>query len=476
MEGGDLLVEVLGQDVHLLLVLAGLALVPELELGNALVGEGAGHHERGMAGSAAQVEETALSQDDDAMAVGELPAVDLGLDLDALDAGVRLEASHVDLVIEVTNVANDGVVLHLGHHVNHDDVLVTGGGDEDVPGGEDVLNGAHLVAVHAGLEGADGVDLGHDGAGTSSLHGHGGTLADVTEATDPGGLASNHHVGTTHDTVGERVTAAVHVVELGLGDGVVHVDGREQQGAGGGHLVQALNTGGGLLRHTNNVGGHLGPLLGVLGDGVTDDSENQLVLEVVGGGGVGQGLVGGVLSLVLDALVDEEGGVTTVVDDHVAARETHPVQGLLSAPPVLLQGLALPGEHGGGVASDGRSGVILGGEDVARAPADLSAELHEGLDQHSGLDGHVEGASDVAVLQGLGGAELGHAGHETGHLNLGHLDLEATEVSLSDVLDLVLIAGGSLVDGVSNGRGHLYRLYGWRWLVCGNIVGKLSQL
>eukprot|EP00976_Prorocentrum_cordatum_P091091 1188382-Prorocentrum_minimum.AAC.4 len=302
VKGSDLLVEVLGQDIHLLLVLAGLALVPELELGNALVGEGAGHHERGMAGGAAQVEETALSQDDDAMAVGELPAVDLGLDVDALDAGVRLEASHVDLVIEVTDVANNGVVLHLGHHVNHDDVLVTGGGDEDIRGGENVLNGRHLVAVHARLEGADGVNLGHDGAGTSSLHGHGGTLADVTEATDPGGLAGNHHVGTTHDTVGERVAAAVHVVELGLGDGVVHVDGREQQGAGSGHLVQALHTGGGLLRHTNNVGGHLGPALGVLGDGVTDDSENQLVLEVVRGRGVGQGLVGRVLSLVLDTL------------------------------------------------------------------------------------------------------------------------------------------------------------------------------
>ena len=43
MEGGDLLVEVLGQHVDLVLVSAAGPLVPELELGNDLVGEGARH-------------------------------------------------------------------------------------------------------------------------------------------------------------------------------------------------------------------------------------------------------------------------------------------------------------------------------------------------------------------------------------------------------------------------------------------------
>ena len=41
----------------------------------------------------------------------------------ALDAGPSVEASHVDLVIEVTNVSDNGVVLHLGHVGGHDDVL-----------------------------------------------------------------------------------------------------------------------------------------------------------------------------------------------------------------------------------------------------------------------------------------------------------------------------------------------------------------
>ena len=142
--------------------------------------------------------------------------------------------------------------------------------------------------------------------------------------------------------------------------------------------------------------------------------------------------------------MDEESSVTTVVDNHVAAdNAVIPVEGLLSAPPVLVEGLTLPGEHSGGVAGAGGSGVILGGEDVARAPADGGAESGEGLDQHSGLDGHVKGASDVAVGKGLGGAELSAAGHETGHLDLSELDLQATDIETQDAVtqDQALIIG-----------------------------------
>ena len=45
-----------------------------------------------------------------------------------------LEARHVDLVVEMTDVADDRVVLHLLHVFGRDDVEVPGSGDEDVEG------------------------------------------------------------------------------------------------------------------------------------------------------------------------------------------------------------------------------------------------------------------------------------------------------------------------------------------------------
>lgn len=53
------------------------------------------------------------------------------------------DACHVDLIVKVTNVADNGIVLHLGQVVRHDDVLVAGGGDEDVHVLQDVLQGRH---------------------------------------------------------------------------------------------------------------------------------------------------------------------------------------------------------------------------------------------------------------------------------------------------------------------------------------------
>ena len=88
------------------------------------VGERVGHDERRVAGGAAEVEQAALGEDDDAVAVGEDVLVALRLDVHA--RGGLLELLHLDLVVEVADVADDGVVLHLGHVLARDDVLVAG--------------------------------------------------------------------------------------------------------------------------------------------------------------------------------------------------------------------------------------------------------------------------------------------------------------------------------------------------------------
>lgn len=64
----------------------------------------------------------------------------------------------------------------------------------------------------------------------------------------------------------------------------------------------------------------------------------------------------------------------------------------------------------------------------------------------------MEGAGDAGALEGLGGPEFSAAGNEAGHFYLGELDLEATEVGLGHVLDLVLAAAAAFLDGESHWR------------------------
>ena len=358
VEEGDLLVEDLGEDIDTDVELAGLAeldvLVAKLfvgglvqhDLGKDLVGERAGHDEGRVAGGASQVDETTLSEEDDVAAVLHEVAVDLGL-----DAGDRLvvllQPGNVDFDVEVTDVADDGVIGHLLEVLASQDVTATSGGDEDLTLGSSLLHGGNLEARDGSLESVDGIDLSNDNAGTHGVESLSATLTDITETGDNGDLASNHDIGGTLDTVDKRLTAAVKVVELGLGDGVVDVDGGDEETLALEHAVEVVDTSGGLLRDTVAVLEHLRVLL-----------------------------------------VDESSKVTTVVEDQVQGLvilESNKL--LLEAPLVLLLGLALPGEDGDTGRGDGSSGVVLGGEDVAGGPGDLGAEGCEGLDKNGGLDG-----------------------------------------------------------------------------------------
>ena len=388
-----------------------------------------------MAGGAPEVEQAARGEHDDAVPVRENETVHLRLDVLALDARPALNAREVDLVIEVTDVTHDGVVLHLAHVVGGDDVEVAGGGDIDVRLRERILHGAHLEPLHAGLKRADRVALRDEHASARALHGLGGPLPDITVPADHDGLAADHHVGGAHDAVREGVAAAVHVVKLGLGHAVVHVDGREEELVLLGHLDEAVHAGGGLLGNTLHGRGHAAPLGGVLLDGALDDGEHALELRVGGGRRVGQGAVLGKLLLPLLTLVDEKGGVTAVVDNQVRTVGTRPGEHFLGAVPVLLKGLALPREHGGGACLGDRSGgVVLGREDVAGAPSDGGAHLGEGLDEDRGLDGHVEGPGDVDPRERLRRAVLRAAVHEARHLVLGEVELLAAELGQAHVL------------------------------------------
>ena len=78
-------------------------------------------------------------------------------------------------------------------------------------------------------------------------------FANITKASDNCNLASKHDIGSTLNTVHERLAAAVVVVKLGLGHGVVDVDGRNLELAITEHLVEMMDTGGRLFRQTANT-------------------------------------------------------------------------------------------------------------------------------------------------------------------------------------------------------------------------------
>ena len=142
----------------------------------------------------------------------------MGLDVGPDDSWPFLEGIVFNLVIEVSDVTDDGVVFHLGHVAGFDDVLVTGGGNEDVHLIDDVIDGNDFVAFHASLKGADGVNFSDVDSGTGSAHGLTASFSDITITEDEDLLTGDHDIGGSVDTIDEGVLASVNVVELGLGN------------------------------------------------------------------------------------------------------------------------------------------------------------------------------------------------------------------------------------------------------------------
>eukprot|EP00438_Fugacium_kawagutii_P032365 Skav234868 [mRNA] locus=scaffold840:300324:301127:+ [translate_table: standard] len=85
-----------------------------------------------MAGGAAKVDQSARGQDNHTVAVREHKSIHLGFDVLNLDAREVLQVLHGDLIVEMSNVAHNGVIFHLLHVIQSDDLEVASGTGEDV--------------------------------------------------------------------------------------------------------------------------------------------------------------------------------------------------------------------------------------------------------------------------------------------------------------------------------------------------------
>lgn len=203
MKRSDLLVKLLWQDVDLaVLELVVIAVIPKFDLGKNLVGERAAHHETGVTSGAAEVKKAARREQDDTVTVWEFKAINLVLDVHLLDAGVVLETLSINFVVEVTDVANDGIVLHLGHVLYHDDIFVAGGSHKDVCCLDYGAEALHFETLHARLERADGIAFGDYDARAICLHGLGTSLADISVSADYDLFACKHDISGAHETIG----------------------------------------------------------------------------------------------------------------------------------------------------------------------------------------------------------------------------------------------------------------------------------
>ena len=276
----------------------------------------------------------------------------------------------MDLVVEVADVTDDGLVLHFRHVLDGDDIHVARCCDVDIAAAQRLFDGGDFVTFHRGLESVDRIDLGDDDAGALAAEGLRAAFSDVAVSADDGDFAGDHDVDRAIDAVDERMAAAVEVVELRFGDRVVHVERGNQQLAQLLEFVEAMHAGSRLF-------GDAAPFLHDLveNEGISAVDLLEEILDdflLVASAWRVHPIVS---FFELIAFVEQERHVAAVIDDELRAFAFAIQDRLPCAIPVFLERLALPGEDRHAGFRDGRGGVILRREDVATRPAHRGAEL-----------------------------------------------------------------------------------------------------
>ena len=146
------------------------------------------------------------------------------------------------------------------------------------------------------------------------------------------------------------------------------------------------------------------------------------------------------IALGLHAQMDEQRGVAAIVEDHVRraawlAVGQRPLEDAVRVVPVFLERLTLVREYRRTARRNCCRGVVLRRIDVARRPADIGAQRLQRLDEHRGLNRHVQRAGDARAAQRLLRREFLANRHEAGHLGLGDGDFLAPPVGEAQVGD-----------------------------------------
>ena len=149
--------------------------------------------------------------------------------------------------------------------------------------------------------------------------------------------------------------------------------------------------------------------------------------------------------------MQEQRGVTTIVENHVWPVAIRPSHHLLGRPPVLLEGFTLPGEHrhtigffDGAVRANSYRcrRMVLRGKDVAACPAHLGTKFDECFNQHCSLNGHVQRPRDSRTFQWFRSAVLFAKCTQAGHFVFGKMDFFAAKWRQRNIGDAIILALG----------------------------------
>ena len=288
------------------------------------------------------------------MTIWECVLVHLRLNIGFLHAFSLVERVDLNLVVEVADVGDDRLIFHSLHVIERDHIDVAARTDVNVAAAKRFFDSRHFIAFHCRLQRIDRIDLGDDDARALTAQRLRAAFTNVAITANDGDLSRKHHIERAIQSVDQRMPAAVEVIELRFGDGIVHVDCRNEQPVLLMHLVESMDTGCGFFRDTAPILYDLVPAIGILLMNLKEQILDDLFFSICR---FRLGPIAAFFKLI--ALVNQQRGVAAIVDHQLWTFTFRVRNSAIGASPVVFQRFTFPGENRDAAFSDRCCGMIL---------------------------------------------------------------------------------------------------------------------
>src|SRR5690606_1339241 len=115
---------------------------------------------------ASEVNESSFSKKNNL--VTAVKGIDIHLRFDGILLRVFVKPCNIDFIIEMTDVTNDGLILHRFEVTIHYDVEISRCSDDDISFFNGVVHLFNCITVHGSLKRTDRIDFSYNNAGTGT--------------------------------------------------------------------------------------------------------------------------------------------------------------------------------------------------------------------------------------------------------------------------------------------------------------------
>src|SRR5450759_442622 len=167
-----------------------------------------------MARCTAKVNQSSLCKNKNRMPVGEKILINLRFYINFYNSFQFVKVINLNLVIEMTYITNYGLIFHLQHMVQGNNISVAGCSHINIPLIESILNCFYLKTFHGCLQGTYRIDFSYNNPGSIRFHRFCTSLSNITITTNHNYLSGQHNIGCSFYAIGKRLTTSIQVVEF----------------------------------------------------------------------------------------------------------------------------------------------------------------------------------------------------------------------------------------------------------------------